>query len=106
MQNRRERSLLEKMSGMRKIEKNMTLAERESLKKRKIEYVKQAVLLKAQEQENARIDREAEDWSRNLEQLMADGTSREIAEGILKNNRELQERRKQKLAEKNKHRTA
>jgi len=106
MQNRRERSLLERMTGMRKIEKNMTAAEREALKKRKLEYVKQATLLRAQEQENARIAQEAEDWSRNLERLMADGTSREAAEAVLQNNRDVQAKREAKLAARNERRKA
>lgn len=110
MQNRRERRLAEKQMGLRKMEKSMTKAELEEIKKRKKEYVKQLLLLKAQEEENRRINAEAEAWSKQIEKMMASGSTREEAIEMLERNKRIQDERDAKKAarkaEKNAKKTA
>lgn len=86
MQNRKERRLAEKQMGLHKIEKTLPSEQREELKKRKLEYVKQAVLLKKQEEENLRINGDAEMQSKQIENMVNSGYTRKAAESILENN--------------------
>ena len=97
MQNRRERKAAERAMGFHKIEKMMSPQQKKEIKERKREYVKQALLMKAQEEENRKITEEAEKWSKSLETWMAGGKTREEAEAILMRNRELEEKRKADL---------
>jgi hypothetical protein len=98
MQNRRERRLAEKQMGLRKLEKTMTKAELEEIKKRKREYVKQMLLLKAQEDENRRINDEAEAWSKQIEVMMNSGYTREEALEVLDRNKKIQDEKDAKKA--------
>lgn len=98
MQNRRERRLAEKQTGLRKLEKTMSKAELEEIKKRKREYVKQMLLLKAQEEENRRVNEEAERWSRELTVLMESGHTREEATEVMDKNKKIQDERDAKKA--------
>ena len=100
MQNRRERRLAEKHAGMRKIEKTMSKPQIEEIKTRKKEYVKQLLLLRAQEEENKRMNENAEKWSNQLENMMNSGSSREDATKILEDNKLVEEKRLAKKAAK------
>ena len=100
MQNRKERRQIEKQFGFNKIEKQMSFEQREAIKLRKKEYMKQLALQRAQEEENNRINGEAEMWSKRIESLMEAGHTRESAEAILQKNKELDEAREAKLARK------
>ncbi len=82
--------------GLQKIEKSMSQEQREEVKKRKLEYVKQLVLMKKQEEENRRINEEAEMWSKQMESLISNGYTREMAESIMENNRKAEEKRAEK----------
>jgi hypothetical protein len=93
MQNRRERRLAEKQMGLRKIEKTLSKAQLEEIKKRKREYVRQMLLMKAQEDENRRINEEAERWSKDLEALMNCGYNREEATAVLEKNKKIEDER-------------
>jgi hypothetical protein len=97
MQNRRERRAAEKAMGFHKIEKAMSADEKKVLKDRKREYVKQMLLMQAQEAENRKNAEEAEKWSKSLETWMADGKTREEAEAILLKNKEVSDKRKADL---------
>jgi hypothetical protein len=99
MQNRRERRAAERQFGLTKAEKNMSRKQLEEIRERKREYTRQAALMRAQEEENRRVNEEAELWAQQLESFMKSGMSRERAEEILTNNRELQEKRTRELAE-------
>lgn len=98
MQNRRERRLAEKQMGLRKMEKTMTKAELEEIKKRKKEYVKQLLLLKAQEEENRRINAEAEAWSKKIEEMISNGATRDEALELLEKNKKIQDEKDAKRA--------
>lgn len=98
MQNRRERRLAEKQMGLRKMEKSMTKAELEEIKKRKKEYVRQLLLLRAQEEENRRINEEAEAWSRQVQVMMDSGYTREEALEVLDKNKRIEDERAAKKA--------
>jgi hypothetical protein len=100
MQNRRERRLAEKQMGLRKIEKTMSKAELEEIKKRKREYVKQLLLLRAQEEENRRINEEADAWSRQVQIMMDSGYTREEALVVLERNKRIEDERIAKKAAK------
>lgn len=92
MQNRKDRRLAEKQMGMRKMEKNMSKNALEEIKARKKEYVKQVLLLKAQEDENKKQNYAAESWSKQMEHLLQSGHTRESATAILEKNRDLQKK--------------
>jgi hypothetical protein len=98
MQNRRERRLAEKQMGLRKMEKSMTKSELEEIKKRKKEYVKQMLLFKAQEEENRRINAEAEAWSKKVEEMVSNGSTREEALELLEKNKKIQDEKDAKKA--------
>jgi hypothetical protein len=106
MQNRRERRQMEKQFGFHKIEKQMTFEQREAIKARKKEYVKQTYLQNIQEAENQRINDEAENWSKQLASLMESGHTREQAEEILQKNKQIEEARAEKLAKREARRKA
>lgn len=96
MQNRKERRLAEKQMGLHKIEKRLPSEQREELKKRKLEYVKQAVLLKKQEEENIRINGDAEMQSKQIESMVNSGYTRKSAESILQNNLQIELKKAEK----------
>jgi hypothetical protein len=96
MQNRKERRLTEKQMGLHKMEKALSHEQQEEIKRRKLEYVKQAVLIKKQDQENLRINEEAELHSKQIESLVSSGYTREAAEAILENNRQVELKRAEK----------
>lgn len=96
MQNRRERRMTEKQMGLQKMEKMLSQEQREEIRKRRHEYVKQAVLMKKQEDENNRVNEEAEVWSKQIESLISHGYSRETAESIMENNRQVELRKAEK----------
>ncbi len=96
MQNRKERRLTEKQMGLHKMEKTLSHEQQEEIKRRKLEYVKQAVLIKKQEQENLRINEEAELHSKQIESLVGSGYTREAAEAILESNRQVELKRAEK----------
>jgi hypothetical protein len=100
MQNRRERRLAEKQMGLRKVEKTMSKAQLEEIKKRKREYVKQMVLLRAQEDENRRINEEAERWSKQMETMLEGGYTREEATEILEAGKKREDERAARKAAK------
>lgn len=100
MQNRRERRQLEKQFGLHKLEKSMPAEERENLKKRKADYLKQANLLRIQEEENRRINEEADNWSKRIQTFVSNGMTYEQAEAILKKNQEIDEKRRERLLKK------
>jgi len=98
MENRRERRLAEKQLGLRKLEKTMSVAEREMIAQRKREYMRQQTLIRAQDAENLRISQEAEQWSKSLEKMIGEGMPREEAEARLIRNKELTDKRAADLA--------
>jgi|694.fasta_scaffold20854_9 hypothetical protein len=106
MQNRRERRMAEKQMGLHKLEKTMSKAQLDEIKKRKREYVKQLLLLKAQEDENRRINEEAERWSKELTVLMESGYTREEATEVMDKNKKIQDERDAKKAARKAEKTA
>jgi hypothetical protein len=100
MQNRKDRRLMEKQMGLKKIEKSLSPEERESVKQRKAEYLKQSGLIRAQEAENKRINEEANMWNRQLQSMVSSGMTMEQAQNILEKNREIDKKRSERLAKK------
>lgn len=100
MQNRRERRLMEKQMGLRKIEKSLPTEEREAIKQRKADYLKQSAMMKLQEAENKRINEEAEAWSKRIQSFVDNGMTFEQAEAMLIKNREIDEKRRERLMNK------
>lgn len=91
---------MEKQMGLRKIEKTLSPEEREAIKQRKAEYLKQSSMIRAQDAENKRINEEADAWSRRIQNFVSGGMTFEQAEAMLMKNREIDEKRRERLMKK------
>lgn len=99
MYNHKQRRDMEKNLGLLKEYKNMTEAQKAEVRKKKRAAGEQIHLRNLQESENARLQAEAELEAENLRGMIERGCTQEHAEEVVKKNRELNEQRAMKLAE-------
>jgi hypothetical protein len=99
MYNHKQRREMEKNIGLLKEYKNMSEAQKAEVRKKKRAAGEQIHLRNLQESENARLQAEAELEAENLRGMIERGYTQEHAEEVVRNNRELNEQRAMKLAE-------
>jgi hypothetical protein len=98
MYNHRQRRDMEKKLGLLDEFQRMTEAEKNAVRKRKIEAGKQIHLKNVQELENQKIQSAADTYARQIQGFMDSGKTYEEAEAILKKNSEVSQKRAEDLA--------
>jgi hypothetical protein len=89
---------MEKDLGLYKKYQNMSDDEKAEVRRRKREAGEEIHLRNLQELENQRIQSETEQYAKQIQAWIASGKTVEEAETIVKNNYDLVEKRKEKLA--------